>query len=318
MDNPAITSDRIPVEQLLSWKNHKVKPIDGINIPNITVPAILASKKRATEAADNVVINIRLLFNSITADNVTEIREQLREIVHAKAHKVEMLEEIASEILQNFIISDKNIKNYMQLLNAIWKASILLTNNNPNAEKTVSPSIGNYFLNNCKNLIFDLISRDNIKKLAEMDLEDSDQLDIYHRERDKIINLIITICCLYEQRTTALIKLSANHLYTVIKFILDTYQVLQKQMKDLGDPMTGDCQDEQEYETIRKMCSLYAEQIYTFMAREGKDFLEDKTVVKDKTLGDQYMQNLVERFKKEVVPTLTEAFLISKCESLNI
>lgn len=318
MAHHTITPDRISVEQLLSWRNSKVKPIDGINIPNITVPVHLVSKKRPTEAADNIIIKIRQLFNSLTADNVSEIREQLRVIVHAKAHKVKILEDIAVEILQNFIVSEQNIKNYMQLLNAIWNASVLISND-PADEKNASPPIGNFFLTNCRTLIFDLISKENIKRLAEMDLEDSVQLDLYNRERDKIINLIVTICCLYDQRKTVLIKLNANHVYSVIKHILDIYAKLNERMVELGNPYEEDCKDEEEYEILRKMCSLYAEQLYTFMYREGKEFIADKTVIKDRnTQTDQFMESLVERFKKEIVPTLSESYLVSKCQCLDV
>lgn len=315
MDNSTITPERITVEQLLLWKDQPVKPIDGINIPNITIPQHLISKKRATEAVDTLPIKIRQLFNSLTADNVQAVKEQLRADVYAKAQNVEMLEEIADEILKNFVVSEQNIKNYMHLLNAIWNASVLIPGS---SEKIVSRTIGFYFMNKCKDMIYDLISEKNIKSLAEMDQDDSDQLDLYNRNRQKIINLIITICCLYEQRNTTLIKLTAIQIYSVIKTILDTYNKNQLRMAELGNPYEADCSDEEEYEILRKMCTLYAEQLYTFMSREGKEFMKDTTPVKDKSMsGDQFMSNVVVRFKKEIIPTLTEAYLISKCDSID-
>lgn len=309
MENNIITPHRLTVSQLLSLKNQTVKPIDGLNIPNITMPSHLVSKKRSTEANDTLAVNIRLLFNSLTNDNITESKERLRSIVYAKAQNVEMLNEIAEELLQNFIISEQNIKNYMHLLNAIWNASVLIQC--PDASDKVSPTIGNYFLNKCKDMIFNNISEKHIRMLALMDQDDSDDLDKYNREREKIINLIITICHLYAQRTTAYIKLTAVQIFSVLKIILDTYTNIQNKMKELGDPYEDECEDEDEYECCRRMCSIYAEHVYTFLSQQGREFFIDKTVVKDQNLG-----YLINRFSTEIIPTLTEAYLISKCKSL--
>lgn len=313
MEDHTITPQRISIDYFLTVRNQKIKPIDGLNVPNITMPPHLVSKKRSTEAGDTLSINIRHLFNSLTDDNIVKVKNQLKEIVYAKAKTIEMLNEIAEEVLQNFLISDKYIKNYMQLLNGIWNAQLLVPNTNP-VDKKVSPSIGNLFLAKCKDMIFLLISEKNIRRLAELDQDDPDQQDTYNREREKIINLIVTICSLYEQRNTPLIKLTALQLYFVMKHIIEYYNTNQMRMKELGNPYEEDCSNEGEYETCRKMCTLYAEQLYTFMFRQGKDFIQDSTVIKDDK--ETTLQNLVERFKMEMVPTLTEAFLKSKCGDL--
>lgn len=317
MDTSSIvTPQTISVQQLMTLKSQKVKPIDGLNIPNITIPPHLISKKRATEAIDTLSINIRQLFNSISSDNLSSVKEELRKVICEKAKSVEMIEEIAQEILLNFVISEQNIKNYMHLLNAVSPACVLISPISENSEKTgttknVSSTIGNFFLNKCKDMIFNYTSDAKIRELSKMDQEDLDQLDAYNREREKIINLITTICCLYAQRNTSNIKLTGIHLYSLMSTIMISYNKCQSKMKELGNPYEEDCSDEEEYEILRKMSTLYAEQLYTFMYREGKEFNKDPIVVKGQTLKD-----LVDRFRTEIVPTISEAYLVSKCEDV--
>jgi len=314
MDSNIITPKTISVEQLIALKkqNIKVKPIDGLNIPNITVPVHLVSKKRQTEASDTLSINIRLLFNSLTSDNLAKIKEQLRNTIMEKAKSPELLEEVSQEILSNFLISENHIKNYMHLLNAVSSACVLIPPTDKTVTtKSVSPTIAKYFLDKCKDLIFNSISETNVRKLAQMDQEDPDQLDVYNREREKIINLIITICCLYDQRDTVNIRIGAPQVYSLINVILNSYSGLQAKIKKLGNPYEGNCEDEEEYETCRKMCTLYAEQLYTFVSREAKSFMKETTQIKNDTLA-----NLIQRFNNEVVATLTEEYLISKCQMI--
>jgi hypothetical protein len=311
--NSHITPSIISVQQLLTWKIQKAKPIDGLMIPNITIPAHLVSKKRQTEANDTLAINIRMLFNSLTSENLPKVKEQLRSTIVEKAKTPELIEEVAQEILANFIISEQNINNFMHLLNAVSAACVLIPQgiNKIDNTRNVSKTIGNFFLQKCKDMIFKLIGNDNIRKLAKMDLDDSDQLDIYNREREKINNLIVTICTLYSQRKTGNLNLTAFQLYDLINTILTSYALLQTKLVELGDPYEGTCTDEEEYELCRKMCSLYGEQLYMFMSKKAKDFSKDQTVVKGQTLAI-----LINKFKNEIVPTLTENFLVSNCESI--
>lgn len=309
----------IPISQMMIFKNSidQIHPIDGLSIPNVTIPPQLSRKKMLNNSNETISISIRHLFNSLTSNNISEIKEQLKNIVVTKVQSAEMIEEIAQEMLSNFLISEKNIKNYMQLLNSVHMNCILLKpqsrNDNVKSDKNVTPTIGCFFIKKCGEKIFNYISEKNIRKMAQMDQDDDNELDSFNRSREKINNLIITICHLYEQRKTTYIKLTAVHLYTLIDTILMNYRKCQNKMKDLGNPYQDEkCNDEIEYEILRKMCSLYAEQLYIFMKNEAKEFNNDQTNVNGSTL-----KVLVERFKSEVVPTLTEAYLISKCENID-
>lgn len=300
--------ETISISEFIVYKKQKVKPIDGVNIPNIVYPPHLVSKKRSTEAEDKLVIDIRQLFNSLTMDNISLVKEQLRTVIIAKAKTSEMIREIAEEILLNFLVSEQNVKNYMHLLNAISPVCVCISA----SSNEVSQTIGNFFLNNCKNFIFENISEQKIRSLAQLDQYDPDDLDKYTQEREKISNLIVTLCFLYDQRNTSNIKLKATQLYPVLDTIFSNYNKIRNSMNVLGDP-EDDCEDEEEYEILRKMCTIYAEQLYTFIVRSGKDYLEDDTVINNGT-----MASLIPRFKSEIIPTLTEAFIISKCEELKL
>lgn len=309
---------KITVQSLLSLRNSKVRPIEGLVIPNITVPPHLESKKRIGEENSGISVNIRQLFNSLTAHNIPKCIEQLLNII-IKAQTVEMIEEVAQEMLNNFIKSEQNIKNYIHLLNSVSSSCIFIPSKKDNTQshnsgvsgkQRISPTIGNCFLTKCRDMIFSFVDASNIRKLAEMDQDDVDELDEYNRRREQINNLITTICYLYEQRHSPNINLSSLQLYPLISGILAHYQNNLSKMKELGDPYE-DCSDEEEYEILRKMCILYAEQLCVFMTREAKNFAKDKDIVRG-----QYMSHLIERFKSEVVPTLTEQYLVYKCQSI--
>lgn len=307
--------ETISVQTLIALKQQKIKPIDGLNIPNITIPTHLASKKRATEAnSESLVVITRQLFNSVTKDNIAQIKEQFRQAIIVKVQSEKMIEEVAEEMLQNFMVNENNIIIFMNLLNAVSPACILITSEEKQGPgKNLSSTIGNIFLKKCRDTIFSFISEDNIRELAKIDQDDSDQLDIYNRQREKIINLIVTICCLYEQRHTPNIKLTALQLYNLMTIIFEYHNKLQQKMKDLGNPYNEDeeCKDEEEYEICRKMCNLYAEHLYTFMYREAKEFAKDPDQINGQT-----MKSLIDRFKNDIVPNITEEYLRSKCQDI--
>ena len=63
MDAEIYTPKTISVANLLRLKSEKVKPIDGLNIPHITVPSHLISKKRSTEPENKIVVDMNVNKN---------------------------------------------------------------------------------------------------------------------------------------------------------------------------------------------------------------------------------------------------------------
>jgi len=291
---------------LKSSRSTPVQAIDNLNIPNISIPACLQGKKRVTQGDDTIARQIRPLFNNTTSENVVEVKEKLRKLVIEKAQTVELLNEVATEIFQLFLISEANIPNYIQLLNAIHNAAVLIPDPKTK-EKKASLPIKYYFIELCKNTIFQNISVENIRKLAEMDQDDDDQLDEYNKKRGKMLNLVMTLCVLYDQRGTTNIHITSKHLSSCLVALFDFYTKIYQEYCDQINPETGECRDTDydEHEILARMLTLYAEHLYIFMFKEKNSFKEDPA-----------MNVFVDRFQKEIMTTLTMDHLISRCTDL--
>lgn len=323
-----IKPKKISIQEFMYFLDKPIEPVYGLSIPNVLIPEELSGKKKYQDIKSFVVANIRQMFNSLTKENISIVTENLRKLIVEKAKNVEILDEIAKEFLLNFIVSYQNVENYMHLLNSVSSACILLENptlatnqNNTKNEKKVSPTIGNLFLEKCRVMIFDNIKEENIRALAVLDLDDEDDLDKYNKQRDKTNSLIVTVCYLYKQHIVndgnkRNINLTINHLYPLLNIIIKTFQKITNKMRELGNPYEddGDCQDEEEYEILSKMSTLYAEQLYIFISEQGKEFISDPTFMDQDP--KKTMRSLVSLFKKEIFPKITESFLISKCETL--
>ena len=297
-------------------------PIPGlIPIPNIVM--VDNSKKKS------IITEVRKLFNKVTRINIDEIKTDLRTIVieflcNVKNPEVNLPDEmnkIADEILQNFIVSESNIKIYTQMLNAIF--NITVSHVHPKTgEKVCSKPIAYYFLLNCKNLIFKYISEEHIRTLVMKDQENEDELDSFNKEKAKICNLIITICSLYDQRNTTNIKLPGIAVYGIINTILNNYTGITIRMKKLGNPYEDEeCMDEFEYDCLNRMCAMYYEQVIVFLDLEYESFINDTSIIQEKVtidnqlvMQDKVLSDLITRFKNDVYPNIVEPHLKHKCE----
>lgn len=294
-------------------------PIPGLgSIPN-TVAMDNSKKKTA-------ISEIKVLFNSVTKINIDNVKKDLHTTIigflikTTENNVAEEMNGIANEILRNFIVSECNIKIYVQLLNAIFNIAVNHIDS-VTGKPVISKSIAHYFINNCRALIFKYISEEHMRVLAMKNLDDDKEEDYYNREKAKICNLIITICSLYDQRNTTEIKLTAVQIYGVINAILIKYAELMLRMKKLGNPYEEDCEDEIEYECLSKMSRMYAEQIIVFLDAEYQSFINDKTVVQEKVMMDgkiviqnKLLLDLVVAFRTNIYPNINEPHLIQKCE----
>lgn len=316
----------IPVEYFMEHRSDKVKPIQGLTIPNIIFPKEL-SNKRSTEVSDTLVNYVIRLRNTMTSENIPIIKEKLRESIMEKANSEEDLRDVAQVLLDTFLIGGTNISNCMHLLNAVYRAQFNTSKQNDNAvEKTTSTtpvkihSIGFFFLDKCRNKIFEYISADNIRKIASLNKDDVDELDEYHRQRDNIFNLIETVCYLYEQRKSDNIKLSARQLIPLMGQIYNSYMTASKRAKELGNPYEGeDCEDETEYEILSEMSSIYALLLCSFIKREYKEFMEDLEEVSIVIGGQKtncQLKKIIELFKVDVIPTLTNDGVRTMCKDI--
>jgi len=301
----------LSVNFFMSKMDSMIFPVTNLHIPNITVPSSLSTQKKRPIMKETISTYIRHLLNSVTTQNIDNLKKQLLSDINENVESEQSLDEIAEELLQSFIISGTtNINNYMQILNTIWTATFrsfdMVTK-----ESKLSQTIGNLFLNKCKNKIFINISEANILILAQKDQYDDEELDFYNKEKEKILNLIVVLCKLYSQRPIKqtdpkLIHLSALQMFPVVEIILNNYKKCQDKMKELGDPME-DCTDEEQYEHMRIMCALYSEMIYVFFYYGISQFKNDVTKVR--TITSSY---LINRCKEEIIPTLSEAHMVVK------
>lgn len=304
-----VSTTTIPLVLLLRWKKQTTKPIDNLIIPALCTSITPNRTVRSTQITDTICTDIRFIFNSLTTDSLVLKKLQLTNVIIQKATNAVLLKEAATEILANFLVDDQNIALYLELFDCITKASIRITSSTDNSTQM---NMGNLFLQQCKQTIFEMIAESNIKHLATMDLDDLDVLDAYNRERTKITNLIITICCLYKRKNTSQLHLKSINIYNLMKEIYRLHQKCVVQMIQLGDPMI-DCLNEEEYEMYRKMINLYTEQMYIFMKEAGSLFLEDTT-----SFGTVTIHQMVSLFKTQMMPTITENYLISICNELFI
>lgn len=291
----------IDYQTMLSYKDCSIQPIN-LNIGNINIPLSFQNVEKKS-----IITGIRALLNMLSDENISQVQEKIRDIIISKIPTVENLNEIAIELVDQFISSKDYIKKYITILNYIYNIKVL----KEDGIQKQSESIGNCFLRKCRELILANLDMGKINQLALYDLSDMDQLDEYNKEREKAINLIILLCSLYEQKNTSLIRLSALQIMPLLKQIVDCCHHLNNEMLALGDPYAGECLDETKYFLLEKSLTLYVEYLYTFVSTSFISFSKDDTVINNTKMT--YYINIL---RNEFAPKLTEPYLIAACSKL--
>lgn len=277
----------IPINTIIECKNTLVaEPIKGLRIPNISIPDHLKDIKKT-----NIDIEVRILFNCLSKNNIEEMSKKLVSVTE-KAKDANDIELITKEIFASFLVSKDRVEDCMPLLNAADYACVLLK-----GSKTTQ-RIGNIFIEQCRKAITDKIKLDNIKKLALYNTTKVDEEDEYNKEREIITCIIFTLCLLYEQKNTTMIKLMADHLIPLISVIQDNFFRCLERVVGKDDIPS-------------RMACLYVEQLYLFFSRLGKTFLQD-----DKTVNGVKLADLVNRFREEIVPAISRESLRYRCTSI--
>ena len=281
-----------------------------ISIPNIIIPKKLAKKPIIESNVDEIILNVRMILNNVTSVNVSTFIGNLRSIILSGVTKQDELKNITEEIYLCLLISEENVKNGMILVNSIAKMCVIV---DPDSEK-LSSNIGTFFLEKCREDIMNSINVDNMKILCNLNnVDDTTDLDEYNKKKTHIINLINVLCILYKQRHDSdNIRLGSAPIYSVINKIISAYKMILSKIEELGDPYSKDgCLDEELHEQLSKISTLYAEFIFTFMKKIGSE-LNKCTDICDNKL----MSELVTVFKEEIIPTITESYLIARCKNI--
>lgn len=294
------------VSYLLDRINEPVEPIANLVIPNITIPPSLQGKRRTTQTIDSIETSIRILFNSVTTSNLDKIKESFFKLLVEKAQTPDLLIKVASEMFENFLINEASIPNYLELLNKVRVVAVSY-DDKVTKEKKNSPTLGYFFLEKCRQVFFENIGLPKVQILASLNQDDVDELDQYNKEKEKMTNLSITICDLYNQRNDKdKLCLHIEQIGPCLNRIVTNYLTVLERYESMIDEETGFSKDEHmdENEINMKMLIFYAEMIYIFLVKEcGSLCIEPKTkitldLIKNKVVPSLMVDHLVAGFKK--------------------
>jgi hypothetical protein len=310
-----LENQRISISVILGCKDFMAYPIESCsNIPGINIPQHMRGKKRTTEVDDIIRNNVRKIFNTIALDNIQSCKDELKKIVKTKVKNLELLTDVAREILENFLTNKNSTEIYMHLLNNIDSESIQIKK----AAEGEVDKLENYkilrdvLLDLCKAKFMEFISVEKIRSVSSLNRDDMDELDKYTRESERMCCLMKFFCSLYKQRLSKNIHLTSKQMMFVINALLNNHKRIIDKMNSLGNPYEGECTNDDEYMACRLDCDLYTEMLCELFEQQGKQLNNDKFIEKDQTT----LSSLINRFKTEVIPNLEEKYLVSKCNAI--
>lgn len=289
---------KIPVNTLKGWKNNPVVQIDGFHLINVKIPSSLNKKKTPFED-ESLQTTVRGILNTLNADNIVLVEKSLRDVIMIQVKNVNDLKCVAIEMLGNIVILDKNIPIYIELIDSVYNMCI----EEPNDFVT----LGNLFLIECRDMFFSVTSMDASVSMAKLDHENPDEMDVYIRKYDKIVNLLLLFCILYNNRNDEKIRIENKHMLFILTHLFEQYNECQSIMTSIGNPYENDLSPEHEstYLLYEKVSLLYTKYIYTIMNCHWKTFI------------GTHLNDLGNEFIKTIVPNITDPFLIEQCKVFN-
>lgn len=289
--------------------DQKVPAIPDISIAKIVIPDHLLPVVTDNISVNSISKKIRYYFNNTTPQSLVIIKPKLSEYMSLNMTSLENYTEIVDEIFENFLVNSEVINDYMELLNHVQ----MIQYDDNGKIKTV----GNGFINKCGQVAHDIISYKKIRELASYNLSNDDDLDKYNRYKDRVKNLFLTICSLYDQRHITKLSVNIEHIYPLISLMINYFMNCMRQLSTLSSKHGSDLEltrsNESDINLFKKMSNIYAGFIYIFIKREKYNFLQDT----NRTKQNETMSSIVTMFEKNIVPKITDGALLSLVNNNN-
>jgi transcriptional regulator with PAS, ATPase and Fis domain len=307
---------KIEVDQFMSRMTCKVKPIDTLHIPGITVPPHLTDKFFISNDR-TLRTEIRMLLNRLTLQNLQDVSRELHNIVKELAISEDSLKDIADEFMKCIIMCNTDgennyrIKEYLTVFSSIQNSALIV---NVNGTRKSTLRIRDYFISCCKSKYSEISSLDYIKNLASKDIDDPQDADELATGREFFTNILLLLSFLYENRLTDNVNLGSSIMISILGGLVNNYMKSCTNAEEAYHILEIMDTDEAEhtYDIHKQMCSLYAEEIFVILENEIK------IMKNDKFLNQQgvSLSNIIDKVFEEVLPTITESYLISKYDDL--
>ena len=296
---------QIQIDILQDWLQDSLTPIK-FPAPGVVIP----SDMQIQSATADPIVKIRSLFNDVNDNNWQTISTKMREAVQDAINLHKTVEKSAQEIFNNFKVCNDMIANYIILLNAC--------KNMRYANSTEMP-LSEYFVKNCIAYLRDVLNEASIAEMCEYDQDDIDELDKYNKTQSMTCTLIATVCQLYNEPNKNNTQVDRCLIYPIVNDLMTRYILARGLMNDIGDvysqDFAGTDQDYDDYELHNKKCVLLASYIIKFMSQSYHVFIQDTTPIP--RFGKVYtMPTLAEKFKQQVVPLITESYMVVRITNI--
>lgn len=302
----------ITVEEIDKLSELKITPIERVTIPGINIPDDVLVHKKYFGNADDIQLVFRSLLNSVTLSNIDNVVKSLQNVIRKNILMGKCLfEYLSQELLKSILISERNIRNVILIINNIYNFSLAISD----GDIVTNIVMCNVFLSICRSKIVEMIAEETIRENSLLDTGDVDELNEYNQKREQTINLISAICLFYGQRnnvsitgekTSNIVKLQGINVGNVLIAIIERCAKCIIKLEKVED-------DYDEIIYLQRMINLYAEYSCVFFDRT--DFKDDSTELLTEN-GNVLLKDVHSLFIKKISPHIVEPFLLNKYEKI--